>query len=159
MAEIPQPVPLHTQLIERVRNEGRVETSLTAEDIHALFAQQAEVDESGDLPVLLPGFKVEIIQGILHLHAPYTIDQDKKPLTFDGTAENNEAGILADNTGVTVIPEALKGRVLEAFDCKLLDLPNFVKLIIEDALQGRATVEKLFIDGDNFGVVLEKTIS
>lgn len=154
MTEIPQTVPL--QLIERVRNEGRVEISLTAGDIHAIFAQQAENDRSDDLPVLLPGFKVEINQGILHLRAPYTIDEDKKPLTFVGTARNNDKGVLTDNTGVTVIPETLKGRVLEAFECKLLDLPHFVKLIIEDALGGEATVEKLFVDGDNLGVVLKR---
>lgn len=156
MTEIPQSVPLHVQLIEKVRIQGRIEISLTAEDLRTIFARQAEADESGDLPILLPGFRAEINKGIFHLHAPYTIDSDKKLLTFDGIAKNNKEGILTDDDGVVVSPDSLRERVLASFDGRL-DLPHFVKLITEDALGREVTVEKLFIDNKNLGMVLEKS--
>lgn len=155
MTERPQSIPLYEQLIEKVEKLGRVETTLTPDEMHLIFARQAEADESGDLPVLLPGFYVVIKQDELHLHASYTIDEDKKALTFDGSAKNNEKGILSETTPIRVTPDTLRDRVVDAFD-GTLDLPNFIKLITEDALKGGVTVGRLFIDGDKLGMVLEK---
>lgn len=155
--ESPQQIPLTDQLIERIKKQDQIEVSFNNEELHSIFSAQAESDESGDMPVLLPDFNVEIKDGELSFYAPYTIDADRKPVTYQGKAKNNQDGELAESTPMTVEPDSLRKRTEDAFEGKL-NLPNFIKLITEDALKGEALIEKMFIDGQKLGMVFKKNV-
>lgn len=145
---------LYADLVERVKREQSFSTILSIDNIYQIFLRQAIMDTSGDLPVLLPEFKIEITaDNKFSLYAPYTIDADKKSLIVKGTAENNNEGILTDDIGITVLPDSQRKSVIDAFDGKS-DLPNFVRLIIEDAFRGVA-VNKLWVTKEGLGVTLE----
>jgi len=155
MIGAPEQEQIYTALVERAKRERAFETTLSVDDLHTIFARQAELDTSEDLPVLLPDFKAEITpDGTFHLYAPYTIDVDKKSLIIEGSARNNEEGILTDEVGITVTPNTLRERVIQAFEGKS-DLPNFVKLIIEDAFKNEITVPRLWIDNNRLGIVVK----
>jgi hypothetical protein len=154
MTETPDQGQIYMEVVERAKRERVFSTTLSMNNVREIFSRQAKLDTSGDLPVLLPDFKAEITPGkTFHLYAPYTIDPDKKSLIIEGSARNNNQGTLTDETGITVIPDTLRARVIEAFEGKS-DLPNFIKLIIEDAFQGEITVQKLWIDNDRLGITI-----
>lgn len=150
------PISLPDQLIERVKKQDQVAVSFNNEELRSIFSAQAESDESGDMPVLLPDFKIEITDRELSFYAPYTIDADRKPVIYQGKAKNNQDGELVESTPMIVEPDSLRKRTEDAFEGKL-NLPNFIKLITEDALKGEVLVEKIFIDGQKLGMVFKKT--
>jgi hypothetical protein len=155
MSEGTERGPSYADLVERARREQTFSTTLSMSDIKYLFSRQAELDTSEDLPVLLPDFKAEIIpENTFHLYAPYTIDADKKSLIIEGTANNNNDGVLTDKVGITVLPDNLKDRVIAAFEGHS-DLPNFVKLIIEDAFRGEIAIKRLSVEGISLGITVE----
>lgn len=143
-------------LREEVKKRGNLQVSLDNDGLRNIFSAQAEADESGDMPVLLPGFNMEIQDGELSFYAPYTIDEDKKFVSYSGKAVNDENGDLIDTVPMKVEPESLRKRTEEAFEGKL-NLPNFIKLITEDALKGEVLVERIYINGDKLGMDLKKT--
>lgn len=155
--ERPSQIPFTDQLIERIKKQDQVQVSLNNEELHSIFSAQAESDESGDMPVLLSGFIFEIKDGELSFCAPYTIDADKKLVIYQGKAKNNQDGELIESAPMTVEPDSLRKRTEDAFEGNL-NLPNFIKLITEDALKGRASVEKMFIDGQKLGMVFKKNV-
>lgn len=155
MTEASEQGQIYTTLVERAKRECVFETTLSMDDLHTIFDRQAKFDTSEDLPVLLPDFKAEITpDGTFHLYAPYTVDTDQKSLIIEGSARNNDEGILTDEVGITVTPNTLRRRVIEAFEGKS-DLPNFVKLIIEDAFKGEVTVQRLCTDKNRLGIAIE----
>ncbi len=155
--EIPQQVSFCDKLIKQVETKGKIKTHFSMKDLHTIFNEQTKADNSGDLPVLLPGFEAQIRQNYLFLYAPYTIDEDKKSVVYQGIAKNDENGNLVEVDPISVEPSSLRKRTLEAFEGQL-NLPNFIKLITEDALKGEAIVEKMFIDGEKLAMVLKKPI-
>jgi len=151
----PNQEQMFTDLVERAKRERVFNIALSMDDIRKIFSRQAELDTSGDLPVLLPGFKAEITTDkAFHLYAPYVIDADKKSLIIEGTARNNDQGILTDENGITIMPDTLRDRVIGAFEGRS-DLPNFIKLIIEDAFKNEITVQRLWIDNDHLAVAIK----
>jgi len=153
--ETPTQRQIYADIVERAKRERAFETTLSMDDLHTIFERQAKLDTSEDLPVLLPDFKAEITpDGAFHLYAPYTIDVDKKSLIIEGSARDNDEGILTDEVGITVTPDTIRGRVIEAFEGKS-DLPNFVKLTIEDAFKGEVTIQRLWIDKNRLGIAVK----
>jgi hypothetical protein len=152
--EKPQEIPICEKIIQQVKEKDEIQMSLNMKNIKEIFDRQAKLDESGDLPVLLPDFRAKIENGEFHLYAPYTVDEDKKFLIFEGKARNNEEGDLVESEKIKVEPESLRERTMEAFGGQL-DTVNFTKLITEDAFQGNILVEKIFVDNDKLGMVFK----
>lgn len=153
--EKPPQISLPDQLIERVKKQDQIEVSFNNEELRSIFSVQAESDESGDMPVLLPDFKIEIKDGELSFYAPYTIDADRKSVIYRGKAKNNQDGELIESVPMTVEPDSLRKRTEDAFEGKL-NLPNFIKLITEDALKGKVSVDRMYIDNKKLGMILKK---
>lgn len=157
--------PIYVVLIEAVEETGTSEHSLTMEELHELFKRQAEVDDSDDNPILLSNFVAEVTPNGLHLFTPYTVSDLDNPekrvgLAIEGVVGNNPQGVLSSEEYVDIYTDTdTRIRVLEAFGQEgesTLSVTVFLKLMLENALEGKVTIDNMRLDGDKLGVTVRK---
>lgn len=95
-----QPKPIYTKLLELVENNNSSSCKylLNMQDLRELFERQAEVDDSGDEPVLFSNSVFEITSEGLHIFTPYLVTNTDRPLykkglVIEGTINNNNRPI------------------------------------------------------------------
>jgi len=158
MTETTKTVPVYDWIIAEVQ-EGKGEIFISAGDIRSLLERQADLDESEDEPELLAECNIKIENGYLHFFAPYTISGreygGRVGLAIEGKVANLPNDTNLDHEAATVYTDEVyvKSWVLEAFDEKdELPVEKFLRLMFEDALEGKVTIGGMRIVDNNLNL-------
>lgn len=161
----PKTKPVYV-LIKEAVTAGVNEYRLTMTELHELFMRQAEVDNSGDNPVLLSNFKFEVEAEGLYIFTPYTVSDLENPnervgLIIEGRVKNNEEGVLSDEECVDIYTDKdTRIRVLAAFEQEgdnTFPVSFYIKAMLEDALEGEVVIDKMRLDENNLVLTIRKS--